>query len=170
MQLILRVMFAAGLAIALGHISTAATAQPAPQQIKLTEKQIQGFIAAQKEMSPILEKIQGGASDKPDPKLQAQLEAIAKKNGFKDTSEYDEVADNISMVMAGIDPKTKAFTEPQAAIKKEIDAVNADKTMSEKDKKQALQELNEALKEAQPIQFPTNIELVKKFYDQIDQD
>ena len=170
MQLILRVMFAAGLAIALGHISTAATAQPAPQQIKLTEKQIQGFIAAQKEMSPILEKIQGGASDKPDPKLQAQLEAIAKKNGFKDTSEYDEVADNISMVMAGIDPKTKAFTEPQAAIKKEIDAVNADKTMPEKDKKQALQELNEALKEAQPIQFPSNIELVKKFYDQIDQD
>jgi hypothetical protein len=42
--------------------------------------------------------------------------------------------------------------------------------MSEKDKKQALQELNEALKEAQPIQFPSNIELVKKYYDQIDQD
>jgi hypothetical protein len=170
MQLILRAVFAACLAIALGHVSTAATAQPAPKQIKLTEKQIQGFIAAQKEMSPILEKIQGGASDKPDPKLQAQLEAIAKKNGFKDTAEYDDVADNISMVMAGIDPKTKAFIEPQTAIKKEIDAVNADKSMSEKDKKQALQELNEALKEAQPIQFPSNIELVKKFYDQIDQD
>jgi len=170
MQLILRTMLAAGLALALGHLATAAIAQPAPKQIKLTEKQVQGFIAAQKEMSPILEKIQGGTSDKPDPKLQAQLEAIAKKNGFKDTAEYDDVADNISMVMAGIDPKTKAFIEPQAAIKKEIEAVNADKTMSEKDKKQALDELNEALKEAQPIQFPSNIELVKKYYDQIDQD
>jgi hypothetical protein len=170
MQLILRVMFAACVAITLGQFPTGANAQPAPKQIKLTEKQIQAFIAAQKEMSPILEKIQGGVSDKPDPKLEAQLEAIAKKNGFKDTVEYDEVADNISMVMAGIDPKTKAFIEPQAAIKKEIDTVTADKTMSEKEKKQALQELNEALKEAQPLQFPSNVDLVKKYYDQIDQD
>jgi hypothetical protein len=31
-----------------------------------------------------------------------------------------------------------------------------------------LEELNEALKSAQPIQFPGNIELVKKYYDKID--
>ena len=31
-----------------------------------------------------------------------------------------------------------------------------------------LEELNEALKSAQPIQFPGNIELVKKHYDKID--
>jgi hypothetical protein len=31
-----------------------------------------------------------------------------------------------------------------------------------------LEELNEALKSAQPIQFPSNIELVKKHYDKID--
>ena len=31
-----------------------------------------------------------------------------------------------------------------------------------------LEELNEALKSAQPFQFPGNIELVKKYYDKID--
>jgi hypothetical protein len=138
------------------------------KQIKLTEKQVLGFIAAQKDMAPILEKIQGATSDDPDPKLQAQLEAVAKKHGFKDMAEYDAVAANISMVMAGIDPQTKQFTDPQVAIKKEIADVTADKSMSEQEKKQVLDELNEALKSAEPIQFPSNIELVKKYYDQID--
>ena len=35
------------------------------------------------------------------------------------------------------------------------------------DKRRALAELNEALKMAQPIQFPSNIELVKKYYDKL---
>ena len=72
------------------------------------------------------------------------------------------------MVMAGIDPQTKAFTEPKVAIKKEIEEVTADKSIPEKEKKQMLDELNEALKSAQPIQFPSNIELVTKYYDKID--
>jgi hypothetical protein len=150
--------------------STIATAQQpgAVKQIKLTEKQVLGFIAAQKDMAPIMEKVQGATSDHIDPKLQAQLEAVAKKNGFKDMAEYDDVAANISMVMAGIDPQTKAFTDPQVAIKKEIADVTADKSMPEQEKKQLLEELNEALKSAEPIQFPSNIELVKKYYDKID--
>ena len=113
MQSMLRVMFAALVAVAIGHLPTGAMAQPEVKQIKLTEKQIQGFIGAQKEMQPIMEKIQGATSDQLDPKLQAALEAAAKKNGFKDMAEYDDVAANVSMVMAGIDPQTKVFTEPQ---------------------------------------------------------
>ena len=31
-----------------------------------------------------------------------------------------------------------------------------------------LEELNEAMKSAQPIQYPSNIELVKKHFDKID--
>jgi hypothetical protein len=71
------------------------------------------------------------------------------------------------MVMTGIDPKTKAFTEPAAAIKQEIAEVTANKTIPAQEKKQMLEELTEALKSAQPIQFPGNIELVKKYYDKI---
>ena len=75
---------------------------------------------------------------------------------------------NITLVMTGIDPKTKAFTEPAAAIKQEIADVTANKTISAEEKKQMLEELDEALNSAQSIQFPGNIELVKKYYDKID--
>lgn len=138
------------------------------KQVKLTEPQVKGFIAAQTDMAKISEKMQGATSDKPDPKIQAELETIAKTNGFKDFSEYDDVAANISMVMAGIDPQSGNYTDPVASIKKEIDDVTADKTLQEKDKKQMLDELSEALKTTQPVQFPENVELVKKYRADID--
>ena len=178
MQRIIRAVLAAFLVAAAGQVcgtqfagvsllATSALAQDV-KQIKLTEKQVQSFIAAQKDVGPILEKIQGATSDQLDPKLQAQLEAAVKKNGFKDMAEYDDVAANISMIMAGFDPQTKTFTDPLVAIKKEIADVTADKSMAAEEKKQALEELNEALKATQPIEFPSNIELVKKYYDKLD--
>jgi len=138
------------------------------KQIKLTEQHIEGFIASQKEMSAITEKMQGSTSDKPDPKIQAELENVAKKHGFKNFNEYDDVAANISMVMAGMDPQTKDFLEPQAAIEKEIKEVTADKSIPEKEKKQMLEELGEARKTAAPILNRSNIELVKKYFDRIE--
>ena len=167
MQQMLRLVIAAVAAVALAHFSGAAMAQPV-KQIKLSEAQVEGFIAAQKDMAAVTEKMQGEASDKPDPKVQAELESIAKKHGFGSFTEYDDVAANISMVMAGIDPQTKAFTEPKVAIEKEIEEVKNDKSIPEKEKKQMLEELSEALKSAQPIANPGNIELVKKYYEKID--
>jgi homoserine dehydrogenase len=156
-------------AVTFACLPTIASAQPAVTQIKLTEKQVEAFIAAQKDMSAVVEKMQGAASpDKPNSRFEAEFEAVTNKHGFKNFAEYEAVAANISMVMATIDPQTKAFTDPQTAIKKEIDDVTADKTIPANEKKQLLEELNEALKSAQPIQFPSNIELVKKYYDKID--
>jgi hypothetical protein len=147
----------------------AAGADPATDQIKLTEQQVQGFIAAQKDMSAVVHKMQVQASaDQPIFGYQGECEAVTRKYGFKDFAEYETVAANISMVMATIDPQTKTFTDPLTAIKKEIDEVTADKTIPEEEKKQLLEELKEALKSAQPIAFPSNIELVKKYYDRID--
>jgi hypothetical protein len=138
------------------------------RQVDLTEKQLQGFIAAQKPMTEATEKMQSGPSDKPDPKLQAALEAVAKKQGFKDLTEYDEVAATISMVMAGIDPETKQYTPADEAIRQQIKDIEADKSLPADERKQALEELNESLKQAQPIRNPKNIELVKKYYDKIE--
>src|SRR5262245_51905551 len=59
------------------------------KQIRLTERQIQGFIAAQQEMAVVAEFGQR------DPRLQTESETVAKKNGFRDFAEYDEVAANI---------------------------------------------------------------------------
>jgi hypothetical protein len=138
------------------------------RQVDLTEKQMQGFIAAQKPMTDATEKMQGEPSDKPDPKLQAELAAIAKKQGFKDLAEYDEVAATISMVMAGIDPETKQYVPADVAIRQQIKDIEADKSLPADERKQALEELNESLKQAQPIRNPANVELVKKYYDKIE--
>jgi hypothetical protein len=167
MQQMFRLIVAALVAVALTHFSGVAAAQMV-NQIKLTEKQIEGFISAQKDMAAVSEKMQGTASDKPDPKIQAELEAIAKKHGFKDFADYDDVAANISMIMAGIDPQSKTFMESATAIKKEIEEIQADKSIPEKEKKQMLEELNEALKTAAPIQHPGNVDLVKKHFDKIE--
>ena len=171
MQPMLRVMIAS-IAAATLVVTAAPAQQPAGpsdvKQIQLTEKQVQGVIAAQKDVSAIFAKLQGGPSDQVPPKVQADLESAVKKHGFKDFSEYDEVVDNISLVMTGIDPKTKAFTEPEIAIKKEIAEVTANKSIPPRQKKEMLDELNEAQKVAKPIQFPGNVELVTKYYDKID--
>ena len=161
------VRIAAGVLLALATCPLAAAQAPL-KQVDLTEKQVQGFIAAQKPMTDVTDKMQSGPSDKPDPKLQAALEAVAKTQGFKDLAEYDDVAATVSMVMAGIDPDTKQFTQVDEAIRQQIKDIDADKTLPADERKQALDELNEALRQAQPIRNLANIELVKKYYDKIE--
>jgi hypothetical protein len=142
-------------------------AQEAPvKQMALTEKQIEGVLAAQKDMDAITEKLPENA--KPDPKITAQLEAVAKKNGFAGYDEYNDVVENISMVLGGFDPATKKYVGSDAVIKAQIAQVQADKKMSPKDKKETLADLNEALKSpAPPIENKGNIDLVAKYYDKL---
>jgi hypothetical protein len=141
-------------------------APPPMKQIALTEKQIEGVLAASKEMDAITDKIPQNA--KPDPKVDAQLDAVAKKNGFASYAEYNDVTDNISMVMGGFDPATKQYVGPEAVLKAQIAAVQADKKMPAKDKKAALADMNEALKSPAPaIENKGNIDLVAKYYDKL---
>jgi hypothetical protein len=72
---------------------------------------------------------------------------------------------NISMIMAGIDPQTKKFSEPPEQVKKQIADLKADKSVPEAEKKQDLAQLDAALKNAKPVQFKDNIALVLKHYD-----
>jgi hypothetical protein len=145
----------------------AAPPQEAPvKQMALSEKQIGGVLTAQKDMNAITEKLPENA--KPDPKITAQLEAVAKKNGFASYDEYNDVVANISMVLGGFDPATKKYVGSDAVIKAQIAQVQADKKMSPKDKKEALADLNEALKSPAPsIENKGNIDLVAKYYDKL---
>ena len=139
---------------------------PAIKQIALTEKQIEGVLAAQKDMDAITDKLPDNA--KPDPKVDAQLDGIAKKNGFASYDEYNTVVDNISLVLGGFDPATKKYVGTEAVIKAQIAQVQADKKMPAKDKKEALADLNEALKSPPPaIENKGNIDLVAKYYDKL---
>ena len=139
---------------------------PALKQMALADKQVQGVLSAQKDMDAITEKLPDNA--KPDPKVTAQLEAVAKKNGFASYDEYNDVIDNISLVLGGFDPATKKYVGAEAVIKGQIAQVQADKKMSAKDKKDALADLNEALKTPAPaIENKGNIDLVAKYYDKL---
>jgi hypothetical protein len=145
----------------------AAPAQEAPvKQMALTEKQVQGVLAAQKDMDAITDKL--SENSKPDPKVTASLEGVAKKNGFASYDEYNNVVDNISLVLAGFDPATKKYVGSDAVIKAQIAQVQADTKMPAKDKKEALADLNEALKQPAPaIENKGNIDLVGKYYDKL---
>jgi hypothetical protein len=139
---------------------------PAIKQIALTEKQIEGVLAAQKEVDAIVDKLPD--DPKPDPKVDAQLEAIVKKNGFAGYDEYNAVIDNISLVLGGFDPATKKYVGPEAVLKAQVAQVQADKKMSAKDKKELLAELDVALKSPPPaIENKGNIEQVAKYYDKL---
>ena len=138
----------------------------AVRQVALTDKHIDGVLAAQKEMDAITEKLPENA--RPDPNITAQLEAVARKNGFASYDEYNTIVDNISMVLAGFDPATKKYVGVEAVIKSQIAEVQADKKMPPRDKKEALADLNDALKSPAPqIENKGNIELVAKYYDKL---
>ena len=138
---------------------TSARAQEV-KQIKLSDGQVTNFIAAQADLAAIASKIQA-AGEKPDPALQAELEGIAKKHSFTDFAELDDVAANISIVMAGLDATTGSFVDPVEALQKELEDVKKDESIPEADKKQLVDELSEAIKTTPPLQNKENVEVVK---------
>ena len=162
-------LFAASLAVVSSGHASAQQAGAAPMQLKqiaLTQKQIDGVVAAEKDMDAITSRLQPDA--RPDAKVLAQLEAVAKKNGFASYDEYNNVMDNIGLVYGGIDPVSKKYVGSEAVIKQQIAQVQADKKMSAKDKKAAIDDLNAALKEPAPeIQNKGNIDLVVKNFDKL---
>ena len=100
----------AAIAVVFVGFPTASPAQIAAAQIKLTEKHVEGFIAAQRDMSAVAEKMQGSVFlNHPNAKYEVELNAVTKKHGFKNFAEYEAVAANISLVMAAIDPQTRAW-------------------------------------------------------------
>ena len=144
----------------------AAAQAPALKQIALTEKQIEQVLAGQKDVDAITDKIPENA--KPDPKIDAQLDAAAKKAGFASYEEYNTVVDNISLVLGGFDPATKKYVGVETVMKAQLAQIQADKKMSAKDKKEALADINEALKSPPPaIENKGNIDLVGKYYDKL---
>jgi hypothetical protein len=158
----LRVLFSALLTLALFDPG-AAIAQEF-KQVKLTEKHVQGFMAAYDDIAKLY---YGANPEKRDPKVDVQAAAVAKKNGFASLAQYENVSTNIMMIMLGIDPQTKKFTEPPEQIKDEIAALSSDKSLSEAEKKEGVAQLEAALTMVKPIQFKENIALVLKYFDKL---
>ena len=63
--------------------------QPVIKQIALTEKLVQSFIDAQKEMSAVLGKIQGATAEQLPPRCRPSSKPLPGRHGFRDFDEYD---------------------------------------------------------------------------------
>ncbi|MDX2308519.1 MAG: hypothetical protein NW216_09795 [Hyphomicrobium sp.] len=138
--------------------------QPAVEalrQVPLTDQQVAGFIAAQKDLQPLSNKLLEGG-EKPDDALLNELEEIAKKHGFKSFAEMEEVGANISIVLDGLDRTTGTYTDPIEKMKAELESIKGDTTISDADKKLVIDDLNIEIAAAKPLAHPGNIDVVKK--------
>ncbi len=98
----------------------------------------------------------------------AQIDGVAKKHGFANYAEYTILFDNIGLAMAGIDPKTKTYVGPVAVIKQKIATVQADKSLSAEDRKEAIDDLNAKMASPPPaVENKGNIDLAIKYYDKL---
>jgi hypothetical protein len=139
------------------------------QQVPLTEEQIERYIDSLNDMQKAMGDAPADAAE-PDAKTMAKLESIARTYGFKDFNDYNTIAGNVALVLDGVDPETKSYVGADKLIEKSIAEVNADKTMSEADRKTTLADLQAQLKAVLPIKFPGNIDLVVKHYDKLSGD
>jgi hypothetical protein len=137
-------------------------------QMQLTDAQVQQFLAASPEVEAAMGAAPPSQSDAPAPKLAAKLEQIAKKYKFANYGELDTVSGNIMLVLEGVDPDGKKYIGAEAALKKEIAELQANKQIPAEDKKAEIAELNDELKSIVPVKFKSNIDLVLKYLDKLE--
>jgi hypothetical protein len=140
---------------------TAAVAAQELKQVQLTDKQVESFLAAQKDFAPLSGKLLEGG-EKPDDTLMKELEEVAKKHGFASFAEFEDVGANITIVLDGLDRTSGAYTDPIEKMKKELEEIKADDSIPADDKKLAIDDLTQEIAAAQPLKYKENVEVVKK--------
>jgi hypothetical protein len=150
-------------------IPSAGSVYGALEQMPLTEDQVKHYVASLGEMQTAMGDAPADAAE-PDAKTMIKLEAIARKFGFKDFTEYNNVAGNIAIVVDGVDPDSKAYVGTDKMIERAIQDTESEKQMSDADKKATVADLQAQLKNVIPIKNKANIDLVLKYYDQLNGD
>ncbi len=138
------------------------------RQFKLTSEQIKGLVAAQPELAATADRLEK-LEDDSDVSVQKELDDIAKKHGFKDFMELDDVSANVQLVLDGVDPETGEYSDPLVGLKEELEEVKADKELPKKERQALLEELREALTALPPLKYKENIALVLKHHELIQQ-
>ena len=74
------------MAVVFASFPTSAPARVAVTQIKLTEKHVEAFIAAQKDLPTVVEKMMRGAvfSNSANARYEAELKAVTNKTRFQE--------------------------------------------------------------------------------------
>ena len=153
--------------VAQAQAQDAGDAQEQVKQVDLSDDTVDNMLAAKKDVDAVLAKLPDSASDQPDPKTIAMLDKAVKPHKFASYGDYEDASNTVSLVMAGVDPDSKTYVGSDVVTKKQIAQVQADKSISPKDRKEALQELNEALKSPVMVKNKANIDVVIKHYDKL---
>lgn len=156
----------AGLALAVGG-AAGAVAQDDFKQIELTDKMVTSFIAAQKDYEPLTKKLMD-AGDKIDASLTKELDAVAKKHGFADFADFEDVGANITLVLDGYDSETGKFTDPKTLMQQELEEIKADDSIPANEKKAIIADQEELIATVPPLKHPGNVDVVKKHIDAIE--
>ncbi len=136
-------------------------------QVKLTDALVKSYVAAQKDVAAAAAKFKG-AGDKQTDAIDAELDGVAKKHGFQSYEELEDVGYTISLILDGYDAETGNFNEPKDQLAKDLAAVKGDKSIPAAEKKEIIADLEDALKNAKPIQHKENIAVVKKHREAIE--
>jgi uncharacterized lipoprotein NlpE involved in copper resistance len=175
---ILRALFVVAFTLigcnARAQINQVIPAQTTPQkqfvpvkQTPLTEKQVQGYLAAIEDINKVTDNAKEDI-DKLRPETVAKLDDVSRKHGLASYGDYKQIGDNIGLVSAGLDELTNKYVGREAVIKLRIARVKADKTLSAESRKERLDELNDQLQVALPsVQYKGNIALVTKYSDRL---
>lgn len=162
-------VLALGLAMGVAHAGAGGENDPPPfKQFELTDKMVTSFIGAQKDLTPLVSQLME-AGETLDPALAKQLEDIAKKHGFANFAEFEDVGANITIVLDGFDRETGTFTDPIERMKKELEEIKGDNTIPEEDKKLAIQDLTEEIAASEPLEHVANVDVVKRHIDAIEE-
>jgi len=97
----------------------AVTAQDRFEPLVLTEDQTTRYVNVLPEKAKIYSEMEG----KLLPELQAALAVVAKEHGFTEFEKFWVMSNTIAVVMSGIDPQTKAFTEPAVVLEQKIQSL-----------------------------------------------
>lgn len=137
------------------------------KQVELTDAHMKQFIAMQTDLVALGEQ-QQASDQKSGEALQQKLRELAKKNGFATFDEFDDVASTISLVMEGLDPDTKEYTDPKVTIAADIEDAKKDTTLTDDERKEVVADLEEARKTTPNVEHPGNIDMVRKYAEQIE--
>jgi hypothetical protein len=160
------------------------TAQETLTPFVLTEKQMEGYVAALPEMA-LAKRTMPRTTEAGEIEFWTAVLAIAKKHGFVEYDQFALVSATVAHVMSGFDPQTKVFAEPKVELEENIsyiaqliDELKAG-LMSDPSEtsptdlarllplRQFLDEMKEAHKRMEATTPPENVELVRKHFDKI---
>lgn len=144
-----------------------ASAQEDFKQIELTDSHVTSFIAAQKDYEPLAKKLME-AGENVDDALSKELDAVAKKHGFADFAEFEDIGANITLVLDGYDRSTGEFTDPKTLMQKELEEIKADDSIPANEKKEIIADLEQEIAAVPPLKHPSNVDVVKKHIKEIE--